>query len=89
MKQLERVSSRSSKRRRNTEGLRKNILKTLEMNYIYRNLKSKLETKSSKNSKRETDKDKNCWLPKNIRGDSKKRGKQKRYEWKRISRQSL
>ncbi len=59
------------------------------MSSTFRNLKSKLETKSNKNWKRDTDKDKSYWLPKNIRDDSKKREKQKRFEWKKSSRQSL
>jgi hypothetical protein len=55
--------------KRKEEGLKKNILRTLEMSYIFKNLRSRLELRKERKLKREKESDKNYWLPKNIKRD--------------------
>jgi hypothetical protein len=46
--------------RRKDEELRRSMLKTLEMNYTSRNLRSKPDRKKEKRLKREKESDKSC-----------------------------
>ena len=75
--------------RKNVDVLKKNTSKILEMNYIFKNLRSKQEQKSVKKPKSVNVLRWNYWLLKNIKRDLRKNVLQKKNAWKMSSSASL
>lgn len=88
-RQQERKFFKNSRMRRNVDVPKKNTLKILEMNYTFKNLRSKQEQKNVKKLKSANVLRWSYWLLKNIKRDLRKSVLLKKNAWKMSSNANL